>query len=428
MRIVQFIQKIADTASSTEKMKVFKEALKMWPQLTEIFNAAYSPKITYGVKEVPLYFANKAPCWRLENPTNWEEVSFLLNRMAARDLSGNKALQEIDNIVGHFNEEDAELIRNIIQRELHCGFTGGYKKNEFQVVLAQLFEEKKHAHKLDENWFISRKLDGVRCIAKVGTKDVEFFSRTGKPFGTLSVLKPILLAQFPAGTVLDGEMCIIDDEGNEDFTAIVSEIKRKNHTIAKPHYKVFDMMTEAQFSGMEETDKYSVRLAYLRGMDRKLNRDRQFVSMLDQYEYNENTFTNLKDSAAAQGWEGLMLRKDEIYKAGRIPGLLKVKAFQDAEYKVEDVCIGSMDVKSAKMGTRKLDNLLLSVTIMHKGNKVEVGSGFNLEERIKYGAEPFDIMFKTITVKYFQESQDSTGKKSLRFPTLKCLHGEKRGV
>jgi hypothetical protein len=38
-------------------------------------------------------------------------------------------------------------------------------------------------------------------------------------------------------------------------------------------------------------------------------------------------------------------------------------------------------------------------------------------------------MGKIITVQYFEESIDSkTGSISLRFPTLKFIHGEKRSV
>jgi DNA ligase-1 len=52
---------------------------------------------------------------------------------------------------------------------------------------------------------------------------------------------------------------------------------------------------------------------------------------------------------------------------------------------------------------------------------VDVGSGFSMEERMLFKADPSLIIGKTITLKYFQESQDENGKLSLRFPTYKGI-------
>jgi ATP-dependent DNA ligase len=42
--------------------------------------------------------------------------------------------------------------------------------------------------------------------------------------------------------VFDGEVCIVDENGVEDFQGIMKEIKRKDHTIKNPKYKVFDYL------------------------------------------------------------------------------------------------------------------------------------------------------------------------------------------
>ena len=48
---------------------------------------------------------------------------------------------------------------------------------------------------------------------------------------------------------------------------------------------------------------------------------------------------------------------------------------------------------------------LTSVIVVHRGNRVGVGSGFTAEERIRFGKDPSLIIGKTITVKYFEESK-----------------------
>ena len=73
-------------------------------------------------------------------------------------------------------------------------------------------------------------------------------------------------------------------------------------------------------------------------------------------------------------------------------------------------------------------DVLSNVVIAHKGNEVSVGSGFTIEEREYFAAHPEEIVGKIITVKYFQETINQSGKYSLRFPTVKALHGNARTV
>ena len=68
--------------------------------------------------------------------------------------------------------------------------------------------------------------------------------------------------------------------------------------------------------------------------------------------------------------------------------------------------------------------MLAQVWIEHKNHLVKVGSGFSQEQRIKYTTE--DIVGKIITVQYFEETKNDKGGISLRFPTVKIVHGEKR--
>ena len=64
--------------------------------------------------------------------------------------------------------------------------------------------------------------------------------------------------------------------------------------------------------------------------------------------------------------------------------------------------------------------------IEHKGNIVSVGSGFSLDDRVKYYDNPETIIGKEITVQYFELSKDKDGKESLRFPVVKHVFEEGR--
>jgi hypothetical protein len=74
--------------------------------------------------------------------------------------------------------------------------------------------------------------------------------------------------------------------------------------------------------------------------------------------------------------------------------------------------------------------VLTSVTVVHRGNRVGVGSGFTAEERIRFAKDPSLIIGKTITVKYFEESKtyssSSTGSSGSGGSDDEALSGNDR--
>ena len=126
--------------------------------------------------------------------------------------------------------------------------------------------------------------------------------------------------------------------------------------------------------------------------------------------------------ATDNNWEGFMLRKDTEYEGKSSKNLLKEKKFFDAEYKVVMSDLGKMSV--VRNGEEKQETMLAQVWISHKNHLVKVGSGFSQEQRIKYTTE--DIVGKTITVQYFEETKNDKGGISLRFPTVKHIYENER--
>lgn len=159
------------------------------------------------------------------------------------------------------------------------------------------------------DWYASRKLDGVRCIAYLdfvvpddGTEpqlvETSFYSRTGNAFTSLSNLDAqmrLSIVGYPGlrelvtrdeavintdglrRLVLDGEVCVMrpltsaeraagsthpnadgathgvagplweDDGLTEDFNATVSQVRRKRKTVEYPAYYMFDLLHWSEF-------------------------------------------------------------------------------------------------------------------------------------------------------------------------------------
>jgi DNA ligase-1 len=124
--------------------------------------------------------------------------------------------------------------------------------------------------------------------------------------------------------------------------------------------------------------------------------------------------------AKENGWEGLMLRKDAPYQGKRSNDVLKVKQFYDAEYVVVDI---ENAVNRVIVDGKEVEEMMMrNVVIEHKGNRVQVGSGFNHEQKRYYFENPNEIIGKQITVQYFEETKNQNGGISLRFPTVKAIY------
>ena len=146
---------------------------------------------------------------------------------------------------------------------------------------------------------------------------------------------------------------------------------------------------------------------------------------MGQYLISDNDHFNYwSEKPKQEGWEGIVLRKDVGYEGKRTKNLLKVKSFHDAEYEVLDFDIDEHEV--VRFGRQDTIPMLAQVYIMHKGHKVKVGSGFTQEQRLQY--TDGSIVGKIICVQYFSETTNDKGGISLRFPTVKVIHGDKREV
>lgn len=400
----------------------------------------YSPYIKFGVtsEQVKKWMAG------LHGPSLFSEelpVEDLLTKLAKRELTGYKALQTICDTLWAQPENVREVLYNILDKNLKIRMDAKSINKVitdlipiFEVSLCNVYFERKHKVDWKDCWLASRKLDGCRCIT-IADKDgnIRFFSRQGKEFFTLGKIREQLAGIGLCDTVLDGEMCIVDGDGNEDFKAITKEITRKDHTILNPKYKVFDMMTvdefESQHSDRLFVERYSTLSNWFTNYLGYVSDtcDTPYLALVEMTVVKgQEHFEELFEEAKQKGWEGLVIRKNDTTICKRSDSMLKVKAFKDAEYVVEDVEFGPFRV--IKDGREVEEEVMTNAFITHKGNKVSVGSGWSLEQRRQYKEHPEELIGKTITVQYFEETTDKDGNISLRFPTCKFVYENGRDV
>jgi len=424
LRTLDFITAMQDTSSVLDKVEMLKNSDYV---TRRVLFWAYNPYKQFHVGVANL----KKRSDLVADTCSYDNLFDLLAALDARDITGHEALSETNAFIRD-NPDIEELIHLILDRNLKIRASEklinracGNLIPTFDVALANAYDEKtaKKVNLRDQTWMVSRKLDGVRCLVVVDENGVATsFSRSGKQFETLRKVEEEIEALDIRNVVFDGEMCLVDAEGNEDFQRMMKEIRRKDHTVQNGLYQTFDMIDLADFQSGVSEDTLLTRLSRLQDT---IPQDAKFLSVLYQERVeDEDHLQKWRQDSQNAGWEGLMLRLDTTYKGKRSKDVLKVKTMHDAEYRVKDAAYGPF--RYVQDGKEIEEEMLSAVMIEHKGNQVRVGSGFTIEQRQHLLKHPEDILNKVITVQYFEESQNQSGEYSLRFPVLKIIHGDER--
>ena len=419
----KFVEQSNATNSNSDKLAVI-EKYKNQPDLLKVLQYTYDTFKQYGVTS-----ANCKKRSDLCLPfTPYSSIFELLDALASRELTGHDAIETVNGFVEE-NKTYEDVIWNIIDRNLKTRSTVSMINKvipglipTFDVALAKAYDEKTQKKvNWKDGWFVSRKLDGVRCLTVIDMfGEVKFFSRQGKEFLTLDNLKMDIKALGLTNTVFDGEVCIVDENMDEDFAGIIKEIKRKDHTIETPYYYIFDMLDLEDFNDKTSKDNFANRLVNLRNTVEET----RMVGILEQLECNDIIFDLMMEKSKKGGWEGLMLRKNATYKGKRSDEILKVKQMFDDEYVVVDL---ENDYHRVIVDGQEIEEMMLkNVIIEHKGNRVQVGSGFSHEQRRHFYENPDEILGKQITVQYFEETTNKNGTHSLRFPVIKAVYENMR--
>ena len=382
-----FITEMRSTSSAINKIAIIKRSSKF---IHNVLEATYNPYKQYHITSKTCKKNNELNGYKsfdfLNMETNQELfLEDILYELKHRMVTGHDAIRYVNDFAKY--SVYGEFIYRIIDKDLDIR-VGASTINkafpnlipEFNVALAQEYKGKCN---WNDGWYASRKLDGVRCLAVVDEMGkCTLYSRMGKELTTLNKIKYAIEATGIINYVFDGEICLLDKDGNEDFQGVMKELRRKDHQIENPTFMIFDMIHKTEFDKGKSTDILSERLHTLRTWLGPRYKTKETLRYLDQFLIKDNDHFNYwAEMPKQEGWEGLMLRKDVPYEGKRSKNLLKVKSFYDAEYEVLGWDIDTHEV--VRDGKSESMTMLSQVWIEHKSHLVKVGSGFTQEQRLK---------------------------------------------
>ena len=216
-----------------------------------------------------------------------------------------------------------------------------------------------------EGWIYEVKFDGYRILARIDGDEVRLFTRNGNDWtARMKVLRDEIQAlKLPSGWI-DGEIAVLDDQGNPSFQALQNAFdSSKTRDIV---YFVFDL---PYFDGHDLTrvplvERRSLLAAALEG---KSSTHVRFSEAFDA------PVKQLLESACRKGLEGLIgKRADAPYSTRRAATWVKLKCTRRQEF----VIAGYTDPKGSRTG---FGSLLLGIhdakgQLVYSGN---VGTGFD---------------------------------------------------
>jgi bifunctional non-homologous end joining protein LigD len=173
----------------------------------------------------------------------------------------------------------------------------------------------------DKDWIFEIKWDGYRAIAEVNKTEVKLYSRNGTLFNAKYPEVFDALAQLDVEAVFDGEIVVMDEQGNPNFQLLQNYTSQRSHPL---YYYVFDLLKLNNQSVME------LPLVKRKELLRTLIQLRTLIKKNNIIKYSDHIEEKGKEMfalMAERSMEGIMAKKaDSPYLPGqRTADWLKVK-------------------------------------------------------------------------------------------------------
>lgn len=268
------------------------------------------------------------------------------------------------------------------------------KETVFLPMLAHDYNKLKKAIEFPVD--VQPKLDGVRCLARMGDEDVNLMSRGGKEYVVHHITDELRDMLSPK-TVLDGEL-YVHGMPLQDINALVKKHREEDDPeypggSVQLEYWVYDGFHEECTHHTWERRRDDL-VRYMDGFP-----DRVKVRPVPTFKCkSEEQLFEFLDRFLEEGYEGAILRlPDGEYSLGhRSRNLLKLKKFEDSEFEI----VGWYEAKGNDKGT------VCWTCATPEGKEFRVRPMGTREQRAKWLEEADSYIGKMLTVKYQQLSKD----------------------
>ena len=257
----------------------------------------------------------------------------------------------------------------------------------------------------DNKVFMQPKLDGVRCVIQYeGGGMPKAYSRTGKEWKNIDHILFNLSPWFALNpnVILDGEL--YNHDFKDDFESIISMVRKTKPTDEDRSISAENVQFHC-YDIIDETKTFEERNRFIEQVVPH-NHCVTHVSTMccaSDHDAKEMHAVNLEC-----GFEGSILRTNDVYKCGRSWNLRKFKDFHDTEATIT----GWVEGKGKRIGT-------IGKFLAIDAEGIEFG--MPVMDNFKYLQDNFKLMQgyvgKKATFTYFERTKAN----SYRHPLFKCI-------
>ena len=426
MRTLQHFNEFVKEITSSNSKKFKQEVLQKYKDdevIQKYLKIAFDPYRVYGISTKKLY---KEITGKYEDWINsvFDLFEFLTENNTGTDHAISTC-QEVLHNISKYDSEAGALLEKLICKDLSIGVDAKSINTAmpgliptFNVQLANRYFDNPDFVK-GKYFAITEKIDGGRIIAIKDNGQVSFYTRAGQKYEGLVDLEKEMLETYPDGTVIDGEITILNSKGVKSKDAYKAAMKECRKDGPKTGLKMicFDAMHIDEWKAQKSEHDYIERRMLLDGLS-SAHPHTYFEVLPILYKGTDTSkITELLDEMVAQGSEGIMVNLCAAkYEFKRTNALLKCKKMNTLD----------LEIVGFEEGSGRLAGTLGAIHVRYKnGNIVKVGSGFSDELRALIWLEPSDFVGKIVEVQYFEETTNADGGISLRFPVFKDFRPDK---
>lgn len=351
---------------------------------------------------------------KFSETTNYKLFVKLCERLRNREVTGNKAKEEVIEVFKRMLKPEFDIYSKILLKEA-IGI-GAKTVNkvwpnhipEFSLMLAP--NELPIITQIKYPIYVQPKLDGYRCIYRDGM----LWSRSGKPFRNLNLPLHFKALFGVKDYVLDGELYA----HGIAFNNLQKILNTENAPIpATLKFIVYDCLHIANWDYKICKKTYEDRLKDLRKVVNSQIADHQkVIDIANDLVQTSKEAVDIYKNCLQNGYEGVMLKApDGLYQWKRTTvksgEMLKFKPFKSVDLEVKEIYEGEGNFQGMAGG----------VVVDYNGTPVRCGSGFDVALRKEMANEPSKFIGKVAQIKYFEQTEDN----SLRFPIFERWREEK---
>jgi len=225
-----------------------------------------------------------------------------------------------------------------------------------------------------EKWLHEIKYDGYRAMAAMAGGKVAMYTRTGLDWTERfrSVVQP--LADLPCkAALIDGEICVLDEEGRTDFGALQDTLRRGAGGLI---YYAFDLLS------LDGKDLKKVPQIERKEMLAELLQDMPSAGPVIYSDHIVGNGPEFFERAQALELEGIVSKlATASYRSGRTKNWMKTKTGHGQEFVIvgwDPSPVKARAFASLHMAVRESDRLVF---------RGKVGTGFSVAELEKIGKE-----------------------------------------